>query len=506
MDFTSKEREYLDTHPYKIEQLCNIAKDKPIIKLPITIFNKSLSSKFWDDKDGNDMSPYEVLDNPEKAPYHIKVINNADLDYPIIVAKSNLDVLDGLHRLCKSILLKNKYIHVQKINMTDLEKSIGGIKLSHKSKNKSSKLLSKITECKTIRKISIKNNSKMLLTVRKMKGITEKKIKYSVNDIKNDTNKVVKMYLNIKKFKHFYKNLNARERKVIHFYKTWGYENMNRFLYSGYKLEKLIFPDYMGFFQEDQKKNIPKYIQKFMNYKTKEFIPKLIPKFITLFMNKLVIDRIYEIDKLYTKKEVPKFDGTELLYRGTNGAIITIITDKNTKIGDELIFKNYTSASSNKKIALSFSNIKTSDDNHSCCLFILYNMKNLPYIYLPWYDVYKHKNINSSDIKHADDDEFEYLLPRNLKFEIINITIGLPVNNTKSYVNKKFKQINKTMKQIQMSHLEKNSLSKKDYKIVIPELFKDIKVYHLKFIEQLEIETFPEYVYNKDIEIVNNSK
>ena len=30
-----------------------------------------------------------------------------------------------------------------------------------------------------------------------------------------------------------------------------------------------------------------------------------------------------------------------------------------------------------------------------------------------------------------------------------------------------------------MSHLEKNSLSNKDYKMVIPELFKDIKVYHL---------------------------
>ena len=57
-----------------------------------------------------------------------------------------------------------------------------------------------------------------------------------------------------------------------------------------------------------------------------------------------------------------------------------------------------------------------------------------------------------------------------------------------------------------MSHLEKNRLSNKDYKMVIPELFKDIKVYHLKFIEQLEIEKFPEYVYNKDIKIVNNSK
>ena len=62
------------------------------------------------------------------------------------------------------------------------------------------------------------------------------------------------------------------------------------------------------------------------------------------------------------------------------------------------------------------------------------------------------------------------------------------------------------MKQIQMSHLEKNSLSNKEYKMVILKLFKDIKVYHLKFIEQLEIGKFPEYVYNKDIEIVNNSK
>jgi hypothetical protein len=336
-----------------------------------------------------------------------------------------------------------------------------------------------------------------------MKGITKKNIKYSINNIKNDTNKVVKMYLNIKKFKHFYKNLTASERKVIHFYKTWGYENMNRFLYSGYKLEKLIFPDHMGFFQEDQKKNIPKYIQKFMNYKTKEFIPKYIPKFITLFMNNEIINRIYEMDKLYKNPNIHKFDGTEILYRGTNGGSLT---NDNTKIGDELTFKNYSSVSTNKRLALNFTSLKTSDNNHSCCLFILYNLKDIPYFYLPWPEVYKHKNIDNNNIKDADDDEFEYVLPRNLKFKIFNITTGLPVNNTKSYANKTFKQINKTMKQIPISHLEKNSLSNKDYKMVIPELFKDIKVYHLKFIEQLEIEKFPEYVYNKDIEIINNSK
>ena len=244
------------------------------------------------------------------------------------------------------------------------------------------------------------------------------------------------MYLNIKKFKQFYKNLNASERNIIDFYKRWGYQNMNRFLYSGYKLEILWFPDYMGFFQEDQRKYIPKYLQKYMNYKTKKFINE--PEFITLFMNNEIINRVYEMDKLYTKPDTPKLNGTEILYRATEGEVLT---NKNTKIGDELIFQNYMSTTTRKTVSLNFTNIKTSDDTHSCCLFILYNMKNIPYIYLPWDVVYKHKNINNSDIKYADDDEFEYLLPRNLKFEIINITIGLPVNNTKSYANKKFKQI-----------------------------------------------------------------
>ena len=35
---------------------------------------------------------------------------------------------------------------------------------------------------------------------------------------------------------------------------------------------------------------------------------------------------------------------------------------------------------------------------------------------------------------------------------------------------------------------------------------KEFEKERTNFIEQLEIEKFPEYVYNKDIEIVNNSK
>ena len=111
----------MDKHSYKIEQLWKYVENKPIMELPISVFNNSLSSRFWDDKDGNSISPYEVITNPQKAPQHIKIINNVDLYYPIIVSESNLDVLDGLHRLCKSLLLEKKYINVQKINISNLE-------------------------------------------------------------------------------------------------------------------------------------------------------------------------------------------------------------------------------------------------------------------------------------------------------------------------------------------------------------------------------------------------
>jgi hypothetical protein len=170
MDFTSDERKYLDTHPYKIEQLWECAKIKPIINLPISEFNNSLSSKYWDDKEGNDISPYEVLANPEKAPYHIEAINKADLNYPLIVSKSNLDVLDGLHRLCRSKQLGKKNINVQKISVSDLEKCIGVVPMQRsksfpggKKKIKTSKKKIK-TSKKTIKtsKKKIKTKNKII--------------------------------------------------------------------------------------------------------------------------------------------------------------------------------------------------------------------------------------------------------------------------------------------------------------------------------------------------------
>jgi len=122
---SSVEREYLDTHPYNIEELFKSAQEKLVSKVLVAAFKDSLSSDIWDDKDGNSISPYTVLSFPERAPKHIMSIFKADLTHPIIVAQSNFDVLDGLHRLCLSILLKQPSIDIQIVNIYDLILNIG---------------------------------------------------------------------------------------------------------------------------------------------------------------------------------------------------------------------------------------------------------------------------------------------------------------------------------------------------------------------------------------------
>ena len=96
------------------------------------------------DKTGDNLvSPLTVLNFPKIAPRETKLIKKSNLDYPIIVSETNLDVLDGLHRLCKSIQLGNTEIKVQKVNIDDLKQQFkkkgGGKSRKIKNKNKSRK-------------------------------------------------------------------------------------------------------------------------------------------------------------------------------------------------------------------------------------------------------------------------------------------------------------------------------------------------------------------------------
>lgn len=54
-------------------------------------------------------SPQDVLDNPKKYKNDYNRIMNANINYPIIIAKNNI-IVDGIHRLVKAHMLKKKQI------------------------------------------------------------------------------------------------------------------------------------------------------------------------------------------------------------------------------------------------------------------------------------------------------------------------------------------------------------------------------------------------------------
>ena len=120
-----------------------------------------------------------------------------------------------------------------------------------------------------------------------------------------------------------------------------------------------------------------------------------------------------------------------------------------------------------------------------CCLYILYGLKDVPYIYLPW-SITKNKQMKAH-ISQSIYDEFEYLLPRNLKFKIkkIDKLVDERVSSSSSIT---FEKLNKLMKKTKNSNLYKKINGK-------------IKVYHLDFVEQLPVEPLPAYIYNPKIHL-----
>ncbi len=89
----------------------------PATKMDITKLIWHFDLPFWD-KEGTDewnLTPWEVIKNPEKEPTHFQKITKADLKYPINVVKhkGRLVVLDGLHRLAKLYLQGDKFVSVR---------------------------------------------------------------------------------------------------------------------------------------------------------------------------------------------------------------------------------------------------------------------------------------------------------------------------------------------------------------------------------------------------------
>lgn len=356
----------------------------------------------------------------------------------------------------------------------------GYLKKSIKHKSINNNIIKKSMKYK---KTNSKKKSKHV--VKKIKQISNDSIK--LYHKKQKTYKIVKMLSNIKKFNNFYKNLSKEKKDVIKNYKGIGYVNINQYLYKNNKIDNLTINKYLY----DSK------IKNFFTTNTRELFDyknisiEKIPKFVEFYINKNIIDKINILDSIFTEKNISKLDGSEILFRGSRGHSIT--NEKN-KVGDEIIIKNFCSSSSENEISMYFTNLWSSNLKNICCLYVISGLKNIPYIFIPWNI---EKQLIKQHISIVEQDEFEYLLPRNLKFKISKISKGFDNDSKILNLNKiTFEKFDKMLNGKSLNNMNNN-----DIQSIIDKLYKKINVYHLEFIEQIPIKPLEPYIYKQNINL-----
>ena len=318
-----------------------------------------------------------------------------------------------------------------------------------------------------------------------MKSITKKR-KIDRFRKYDSTKKVLKTHSNIIKFLKFYKNISKIEKDTIQSYKGFAYIGINKYLYNNHKLKELSINEWD--FNNTIKNLYSNDTKNLFNFKNIN-IEKL-PEYIELYINNTIIKDITILDKLFINKDIPKLNGKEVLFRGTSGDTYT--TSK-SKIGDTLIFNSFTSSSTNIDVSKNFINHEINKKNVVCCLYVLNGLKDIPYIYIPWS---VHKNQMKSKISSSIYDEFEYLLPRNLKFKIKKIETILDDNI--SYTTQiTFAKLNKILKKTKANTKAKANSDNN----ILKKINNKIKIYHLDFVEHLPVEPLEPYKYDSSLQL-----
>jgi len=314
-----------------------------------------------------------------------------------------------------------------------------------------------------------------------MRSITKKR---TINTFRkyNSTKKVLTTFSNIKNFNKFYKNISKIEKDTLQFYKGIGYIDINKYLYNNNKLNELFINKWK--FSNTIEKLYSNNTKHLFNFKNIN-IEKL-PRYIELYVNNKIIKNITILDKLFINKDISKLNGKEVLFRGTTE---NTYTTPKSKIGDTVIFNSFTSSSTNIDVSKKFMGNKINKNKVICCLYVLYGLKDIPYIYVPFFTIQKKQM--KSKISLSIYDEFEYLLPRNLKFKIKKIETIL--DDTISNVNPTtFEKLNKIIKTTKNNNI---------FKIINDK----IKIYHLDFVEHLPVETVKPYKYETSLKLHINT-
>jgi len=285
--------------------------------------------------------------------------------------------------------MKTKILKSHKSKTSKTKTSKSKTSKSKKSKTKSSKFIHNAIKHKEIkRKISRKELRK-----------------YEIDRVKQIT-KIIPL------FTKFYNKFTNDELIALKFYYVHGSYWQTKFLTNEKQPREIKFPFHIyeeqSFRRDVFGPNSKKYPM------LKSFDIKDIPNYIK-HNYQARIKILNDLDSIYNKPTCPRLSGNEILFRG----MTLPKTFKKYKEGDTFTFKNFISTSVYKQVGENFSNGS---------LFILQDLKNIPFLYMPDDDIDKDKGIEYTkqmgNLNPMYDGTSEYTLPRNLEFKIDKIEDG----------------------------------------------------------------------------------
>lgn len=108
---------------YDVEKLWVLSKDLKITNVKTSLLRHNLEETDWqvdDITDNRILSVNDILRNLPLYPHHQERVEQANLQYPILISP-RMEIYDGMHRLCKCILEKKRFIRCKVIPYAMLE-------------------------------------------------------------------------------------------------------------------------------------------------------------------------------------------------------------------------------------------------------------------------------------------------------------------------------------------------------------------------------------------------
>ncbi len=115
---------------YSVWRMVQLLRDRPVKRIPVSRLDHNLDIDLWDDDQGRPITPRSVLtmysaQHPDPWGNWGRIVH-ASLEYPLLVVHKpdgSLDVLDGLHRLCKAEIHHLTTVRVKFVTANVLRKA-----------------------------------------------------------------------------------------------------------------------------------------------------------------------------------------------------------------------------------------------------------------------------------------------------------------------------------------------------------------------------------------------